>query len=242
MGKAKLEKQQDSKISVKYPLITSIPVNRLLPAPWNYKSDGTPEELEKLKNSIALDRSAGVPAVRQLLDPQGMYEVIDGNHRLKVIQMLDWEEANCEDFGMISLEQAILIARRRNHQWFSDDRVKLAELMKANVFPSRSLEELEKFMPDSRKELEELAKLVDFSWDNFRKAPLETKDGEDQQKEGKNTFDCQVKIMIPKEIFQQWMLWQERVREVLGYDNPSKAFEFAIIEAMAIPDEVLKAI
>lgn len=225
-----------------YPEIIVLPVDMLTPAPWNYKSDGTPEELEKLKNSIALDRSAGVPAVRQLLDPMGKYEVIDGNHRLKVIQMLDWKQVTVENFGMLSLEQSILIARRRNHQWFSDDRVKLAELMKQNVFPSRSLEELEKFMPDSRKELEELAKLVDFSWDNFKKTPAAGSTDPDAPKDTKNVFDCQVKVMIPKEIFQQWMLWQERVREVLGYDNPSKAFEFAIIEAMAIPDEVLKSI
>ena len=147
------------------PQIISVPVSQLVKADWNYKTDGTPEQIEKLAASVAHDQSAGVPAVRRL--SKGKYEVIDGNHRLDVIKALNWEKVDVEDFGTISTAEAVTISRRRNYQWFQDDILRLSTLFRDVVFPEIPLEDLVKFMPDTSETLEALSRLsADFDWTN----------------------------------------------------------------------------
>lgn len=43
-----------------------------------------------------------------------------------------------------------------------------------------------------------------------------------------------------KEVFDVWMRWKGRCKELLGYDNETKCFEFAIVEALNIPEGSLK--
>lgn len=128
------------------PTVRQISVSQLVSADWNYKSDGTADDIAKLAESITRDQSAGVLAVRQIRD--GVFEVIDGNHRLKAIQRLGWADAWCEDFGSITKAEAVLIARRRNYQWFEDDADKLESLFKGEVGPQFVIDDLSLFMPD----------------------------------------------------------------------------------------------
>lgn len=147
--------------------IIKVPIGKLVPADWNYKTDGTEEQITKLMKSIAEDQSAGVPAVRLL--PDGTYEVIDGNHRLKAIKRLKWKTVQVENFGDIKKSTAILISRRRNHQWFEDDLMKFAALLRDEVLPDISIEDMAEFMPDSPEELLALSNLLDFDWSQFEK-------------------------------------------------------------------------
>ena len=132
--------------------LAEIPVEHLVPADWNYKTDATPEQVEKLAESIRKDGSAGVLAVREL--GVEVFEVIDGNHRLQAIQRLGWDEVPCENFGEISKAHAITIARRRNYQWFEDDESELAKLMRDIVSKEFDVSDLAQFMPDSPEALE----------------------------------------------------------------------------------------
>ena len=102
----------------------------LVKADWNYKTDGTEEQIEKLMASIGVDKSVGVLAVRE---KGKKFEVIDGNHRLEAIKRLGWKKVPCENFGDISKAKAITIARRRNHKWFEDDVLAYAKLFKEDV-------------------------------------------------------------------------------------------------------------
>ena len=54
--------------------VIKLPIEKLIKAEWNYKTDGTDDQIQKLMNSIEFDKSAGVLAVRKLRDK---YEVID---------------------------------------------------------------------------------------------------------------------------------------------------------------------
>jgi len=200
--------------------ILQIPMNELIPAEWNYKTDGTPEQITKLAESIKHDNSAGVLAVRKV---EGNYEVIDGNHRLKAIQQIGWESVPCEDFGWISKAEAILISRRRNFQWFEDDTVKFAQLFKDFVLPDISIEEMEKFMPETREELENLEKLLVFDWDQF-------------QRKGKDEDDELVTIkfaLTPKEL-KLWQLWSETVSKNTPDADDTQIFILALLKAMKI--------
>lgn len=64
----------------------------------------------------------------------------------------------------------------------------------------------------------------------------ESKDG---GKEGED-FDKKIELKVPEETYNLWLKWNEKCKELLGYDNESKAFEFAIIEAMNLPESSVK--
>tara|TARA_R110000824_G_scaffold343629_1_gene530258 strand:- start:463 stop:798 length:336 start_codon:yes stop_codon:yes gene_type:complete len=50
-----------------------------------------------------------------------------------------------------------------------------------------------------------------------------------------NKFDKVVTLKVTKETFEMWQQLCENWGEVLGYENKSKIFEFAIVEALNVP-------
>ena len=202
--------------------IVELDVSDLIPAEWNYKTAGTEEEIAKLANSIGLDKSAGVPAVREVGE---RFEVIDGNHRLAAIKVLGWERVPCENFGDITKAMAIIIARRRNHKWFEDDVLQYAELFTDDVLKEFSLDDLEPIMPDRREEMEALTKLLDFDWSQYDTAT--THDNGDEK--------IVLKLELNTETYTMWKQWKEQCAELLGYDNDGRCMELALVEALNVP-------
>ena len=127
-----------------------VPIDRVVPAPWNYKKDATPEQMGRLKASILRDASAGALAVREIqsADDQPLYEVIDGNHRYVAVVELGWWMVHVENFGSISQAEAATVALRRNHQWMEDDEEKRQRLIVDVIAPAIPPLELKGFMPD----------------------------------------------------------------------------------------------
>ena len=78
--------------------VIKLPIEQLVKAEWNYKTDGTDEQIQKLMNSIEYDKSAGILAVRKIRDK---YEVIDGNHRLEALRRLNYKEVQVENFVVL---------------------------------------------------------------------------------------------------------------------------------------------
>jgi hypothetical protein len=153
--------------------ILHVQPRQLKPADWNYKVPGTKERRDKLRRSIEHDRSAGVLAVREIPAEEGgplftagdnlpIYEAVDGNHRLEQVLAMGWQVVPVENFGPISKAEAILIARRRNSNWFDDDVVALAELLANDVVKDGQYQvsELAQFMPESEEELRATLDLV----------------------------------------------------------------------------------
>jgi len=160
------------------PEIIEVPLSKLRPAPWNYKLSATPEQREKLKRSIEKDRSAGVIAVRHL--GKGIYEVIDGNHRLEALQELEWETATVENFGKVSTADAALISRRRNTIWFESNDVIFGQLLVDEVLKEYSLEDIAPFMEEELGDLQALVDIhnTDFRWPGSEGEPTVTKPGD----------------------------------------------------------------
>jgi hypothetical protein len=202
--------------------IMIIKINDLIPADWNYKSDGTDEQIETLCNSIKEDKSAGVPAVRHLGDK---FEVIDGNHRLEALKRLKWKEVPCENFGDISKATAIVIARRRNHKWFEDNVLKLSGLFKGEVVKEYTIDHLEKIMPDTREEIEALITLTDFDWNQFNTS--------DENTEIEEQFKT-LTIKLPENVLELWEKWKAVCIED-GITSEINIFEYAIVEALNTP-------
>lgn len=203
--------------------VIEIPVKSLLKAEWNYKTEGTPEQVAKISASIKHDKSAGVLAVREIKKKGRLYyEVIDGNHRLQAVKQLKWEKAHCENFGEITQAQAILIARRRNHVWFQDDVLKYAELFKNIVLPEYSLDDLETFMPEAREELEHYAKLLDFDWSQYEKS-----DQEDDE------MQRTISIKVSETTFERWRALKEHVQKQIA--DEAALFDFLVRSALKKP-------
>ena len=203
--------------------LCQVDIKDLIYADWNYKSNGTEEQIDKLCNSIKEDSSVGVLAVREL-DKE--FEVIDGNHRLTAVKRLGWKKVPCENFGDISKGKAITIARRRNHQWFEDDLLAYSDIFKNDVLKEFTIDQLDTFMPDSKEEMQRIADLIDFDWSQF------DPNGELPDEELKT-----IKVVVNEDVYKNWQEWIKKCQEVLNYDSPSKCFEFAIIEALNTPME-----
>lgn len=206
------------------PSIVEIPIKLLIKAGWNYKTEGTPEQVAKIAASIKHDSSAGVMAVREIIKKnRSYYEVIDGNHRLQAIKLLKWEKAHCENFGAITQAQAILIARRRNHVWFQDDVLKYAELFKSVVLPEYSFDDLEAFMPETREEMEHYAKLLDFDWSQY----------ENSDQEGVDEMQKTISIKVSTTTFERWHALKEHVQKQIA--DEAALFDFLVRSALKKP-------
>lgn len=211
--------------------IVEIDIEDVIGADWNYKTDGTKEEIEQLKRSIEKHGSCGVFAVRELKDK---FEVMDGNHRLAAIREMGWKKVPCENFGKIKKAFAIIIARSRNYNWFSDDVFKLQKLYNEEVFKEFNVDELLNFMPDSKGFMESLASIGELPWDRAKESEANTApsipDG-----------FVELKIKIPNETMEVWGKLKDRYNKALGEIQPDyRVLEFALIEAMNVPEESLQ--
>jgi len=213
-------------------------VSDLIHADWNYKTDGTPEQIEKLMNAITEAGSCGVLAVREVkVGKEFKLEVMDGNHRLTAIQNLGWKKVPIENFGRISKAKAVILTRQRNQNWFDDDRLKLANLFAIDVFPEFSMEHLSNILPETMESLESLKGLASVDW-----ATPGSGDGDGGG--SSNDYDPTVKkifLRVPEETFNLWSKWLERCKDITGLGTPERAFEFAVIEALNVPEESLGA-
>ena len=214
--------------------VEMVSIDRLVPADWNYKKDGTDMEYEKLINSIIKDESLGVMAVRKLKG--STLEVIDGNHRLEAAKRMGLEKIPVENFVDISKATAVTISRRRNHNWFRDDQLKVVTIMNEVVFDEFEVMELEKFMPENTADLERYKNIHDVLTGN-------EDNGEDEDPgdfdEGPAEPTKSVTVRLTEDTYNLWMAWRNRLKNNCDIHEDSRAFEYAIIEAMNVPEDKL---
>tara|TARA_R100000231_G_scaffold139595_1_gene121500 strand:- start:1004 stop:1621 length:618 start_codon:yes stop_codon:yes gene_type:complete len=197
--------------------VETMNIDSLIKAEWNYKTDGTDEQINKLMKSIKYDNSAGILAVRKLNDK---YEVIDGNHRLEALRRMGWQQIQVENFGEIPKSKAIVISRRRNHVWFDDDLKAFSDLIKNDVLPDIDTDTLKEILPDTPDEIDNLINFGNFDWE-------EPTQNEPKDSDGKKT----ISIKIDESVYQMWQDWVKYCAEQTDYKNDAEAFEYLIIEA-----------
>lgn len=205
-----------------------IDINKLVKADWNYKEENeklTEKLLENMKRNGQIENIL----IREL--DTGFYEVVNGNHRLDVMKILKIKKVHSYNFGKIKLPQAQRIALETNETKFESDSIKMAELITSltKEFPA---DDLVQTMPYTMDEISNMGELVDFDFNEF-----ETKEEVDTF--GDNKFTNEIKIKVSHETFKRWEELQSKMLDLLGYENESKVFEFAIIEALNIPDECI---
>lgn len=207
--------------------VITLSLDQLVKAEWNYKTDGTEEQIQKLMNAIVEAGSCGVLMVREL---SGKHEVMDGNHRLEALRRLNWTEVQCENFGKISKAKAVVLTRQRNQNWFDDDKIKLAKLLVDDVLTEYSKIELADILPETLESLDTLELLAISDWQTIEEKPKDElgEPGEITKK---------VIVEVPEETFNLWLKWKERLKDLTEIDSDARAFEYAIIEAMNSPEE-----
>ena len=101
-------------------------ISQLVRADWNYKND-SPALAEKLANNIRRNGQVENIIVREL--DTGLFEVVNGNHRLDVLRSLKFEKVFCYNLGRVSLAQAKRVAVETNETKFDNDIDKLETIL-----------------------------------------------------------------------------------------------------------------
>jgi hypothetical protein len=210
------------------PELIKVPLTQLIPAKWNYKRDD-PDAAAKLVTSIKQDHSAGVPVVRWLNNLE-KYEVIDGNHRLIALQRLAerdpfWQEITVENFGEISDAKAVLISRRRNHDWFTEETALVTDLMVNTVIPEfPELQTIAPFMPETA---EELKKYYDLSHTNWSKTPSFDE----------NSDLITIKVIAPRDESEVYFTEMSRIKRLASTSSDWTALKYICVNSSQTPEE-----
>ena len=83
----------------------NIEIKKLVKADWNYKEENQ-ILTEKLLTNFKRNGQIESIIVREL--DTGFFEVVNGNHRLDVMKMLEYKTAHCYNFGKITQLQEYL--------------------------------------------------------------------------------------------------------------------------------------
>ncbi len=158
----------------------TIKIKNLVKADWNYKKEDSERSKKLVKN---LERNGQIVnlCVRKL--KTGLWEVVDGNHRLDALVSVGMDSAICYDFGVISQTDAMRIAIEVNETRYESDVLKLASIFD-DLKVEYSQEELLETIPFSAEDFEHFAALQEFNWED----PILDNSGVDPKKDGRKYF------------------------------------------------------
>lgn len=205
-----------------------IQIIELVPAEWNYKKDDE-FKAEKLKNNIERNGQIENIIVRQL--PNGLYEIVNGNHRFDVLKELGIKKVMCYDLGDISVHDAKRIAIETNETRFDTDMFLLSDRIN-EIRSIYDMTDLISTFPFTKQELDNLINLNEL-------APEVDFDDLDAYSDP-NAKMKTIQVVVNSDVYKMWHDWQDKCNELMGYDSPAKCIEFALQEALNIPDESLK--
>jgi len=131
----------------------------LLPHPLN--SNVMPEDLrEKLKAHIKRTGRYPFLVVRPHPEELGKYQVLDGHHRVKVLEDLGHPSARCDVWNVDDREAKLLLATLNRLQG-QDAPIRRAQLIH-ELLGEMNLDDLSGLLPETDKQLEELHALLEF--------------------------------------------------------------------------------
>ncbi|QDP49442.1 MAG: hypothetical protein Unbinned2716contig1000_23 [Prokaryotic dsDNA virus sp.] len=212
---------------------TKIKIDKLVKADWNYKEEN--EKLsEKLLSNMKRNGQIENILIREL--ETGFFEVVNGNHRLDVMNKLKIKDVQAYNFGKIGLPQAQRIALETNETKFENDSIKMAELV-TELTKEFDIKDLVDSLPYTIDEINNMNDLVSFDFNEFETD--ESESGYLKESFGDEKFSHNINLNVTAETFERWKELKEKFTDVIGYENESKVFEFAIIEALNIPMESL---
>jgi hypothetical protein len=190
-------------------------------APWNYKLDNeeTKQKLEILKRSIQNNGLCENLIIREL--PKGMYEVCNGNHRLRAMDDLEITEAMAYNLGKISVKEAQRKTLETNEIKFPIDNLKLGQIFK-NLGEEWSFEDLALSIDIPELDMKNFALLQDHDWAQYNAAPPIYARGEFQE----------IKLNLPNDVARLFMAQIHRVQLLITPAASDNSSYSAAIEAI----------
>lgn len=220
-----------------------IPIEKLIPAPWNYKKSDdkeSKEKLEKLKKNIQKNKQIENLIIREL--PKGRFEVVNGNHRLEALTQLGKKSAVCYNLGKVKQAEAERIAIETNETKFEADPIKFAELV-AKLTGEFDIEDMVSTLPFNRDQIQNYTQLLKFDWSQYDPALDETSDGEGGDGDGE-MWDT-VELRLPKIVADLFVEQLYRFKQAIHPDkDPESSSDVEAVECMSahlaeIPDELI---
>lgn len=150
----------DRKLEVLY-----VPVAKIHPNPWN-PNQMDARTYEATKESLATYGFVAPVAVRAHPSIDGEWEVVDGEHRLRLAVEADWAEVPVIPLDGLSEDDAKKLTIILNETRGQADTVPLARLL-AELQKDTTLDELLNGLPYERAQLEELLKIGQIDWGAF---------------------------------------------------------------------------
>lgn len=164
--KVKKKKQVPLASLENYQLVS---VSKLQKAPWNVKEDDA-LQATKLANNIRRNKQVVNIIVRDM--PNGMLEVVDGNHRVDAFKEVGMRSAVAYQLGKVSVAEAKRIALEINETRFKTDHLRMAEVI-ASLTERFSMDDLESTLPFSKSDIESYLAVLDIELKNAQTEILE---------------------------------------------------------------------
>jgi len=154
----------EKKVIVDFDRFVSLSTDKMVKAKWNYKHQD--EFLKrKLINNIKKNGQIENIIVRELDD--GMYEVVNGNHRLDVLNEIDEKDVFVYNLGKIQDTLAYRIAIETNETKFDSDLKKLSAVVD-DIVKSFDKSDLIETLPYTEDQLDDIISMAlsDDTFDN----------------------------------------------------------------------------
>lgn len=142
-----------------------IEIGKLTKADWNYKEEDFLTESKLIEN---LRKNGQVENIIVREIDGDRFEVINGNHRLKVYKTLGYKKVICYNLGKVSLLAAKQIAIETNETRFAPDRIKLAERI-SELAEEFGAQQIAFTMPFSEAEINNLQNILTYDWNDKAK-------------------------------------------------------------------------
>lgn len=195
-----------------------IPVDRVLPAAWNYK--GEDEALSTvLRGNLRRNGQVESVIVRVHPDRKGFYEMVNGNHRLPEFKAAGITIVHAFNLGTVTQEEAARVAIETNDTRFQNDPVKLAGLLD-QIGKAFEASDLQNTLPFTSAELDNYSALLSFDWSQF-----------DGQRHTPPKKPAILSFTLDDELSGLW----DRVREVVKVEAPEDALKAVLSAYLAKP-------
>lgn len=181
-------------------------LEELEPNPWN-PNEMDDETFEKEIESIRKFGMIDPLTVRKMDD--GQWQILDGEHRWRALNALDFDRAPVWDLGEVADPVAKQITVVLNELRGTADRQKLGVLLK-DLITSETTEELLSVLPYSEEAFKDLVDLPDFDWGELDKPTPTPGKGEAQWVERTFRMPPDAHKVIERAI--------EKMREIEGDD------------------------
>lgn len=186
-----------------------VPIEMVDEAPWNYKENDDEQSKVLAAN---LKRNGQIENVIIREKDDGRFEMVNGNHRLVAMRTLGAKRVFACNKGKITEHEAKRIAIETNETRFQTDQLKLGKIM-AELGSTFGFAELAETMPWTQQNLELMAQLESFSWDQYK--ATEGSEGGSGGVSQEEPFE-EMKYYVPKTVATMFRLQLNRISELIA--------------------------